>query len=334
MKHYFILALALMVGACVSSSNDVAKPQTQKGFLGLVEKDAADVTTAKAFAGKTDIVIGNFKVAFVTESEGRNKTSGGILGGGMAGHAQADVTLAGVSDAAMQAITDKAYQHFTDSLKANGYNIVPVSSISGMDEYKKISTEKSPYAASGLIPGVEAEGKIFAPAGQVLHLMQGQGVAIGGWGFANPATGYAAVSEKTKTPILDVYYVLDFTGYGGHAGMSSASLEVGHAMSVKPGSKITLIGGHAGTFSTAQGSIGIGQPIASDKAFGTVVEETSGAEKTAGYAANVVTGMLGGSTSIFRDYTVQSSDPAYTDAAMDALTRANTFVAKQMASLR
>lgn len=335
MKHLFILALALIVGACVTSSNDVAKPKTETGFLGLSEKDAMNVTTAKAFAGKTNVVVNNFKVAFITESEGRNSTgSGGLLGGGMKGHASADVTLTGVSDAAMQAITDQAYADFTATMAAKGYTVQPASSIAGMPEMQKVSAENVPYTSSNLQPSLNSEGKIFAPTGQKLYLLAGQGVRMGGFGFANPGMAYATIAEKTGTPIIDVYYVLDIAGYGGHSSMSSASLSVGQSMHVKTGSAVSIIGGQSGTFSTTQGNIALGQPIASDKAFGTVTEETSGGMKAAGYAANTVSALLGGATSIARDFSIASSDEAYKAAALDALTKANKAMVGQMAALR
>ncbi|PZO86150.1 MAG: hypothetical protein DI626_06815 [Micavibrio aeruginosavorus] len=326
MHKFIIIAMALLLAGCVTSSGGTMAPEAATGFLGM-KSDDIKIDTAKAFAGKKDVVIGSFKVGFVTYNKA-SQTAGGGLMGGMAGRASAKTNLEGVSDSTMQQITDAAYADFTSLLKANGYNVVDRSTIVSTSEYKKASVETSPQrdADSVLVP--KADITFFAPTGMPLH---GKGFA-----FSSPLVAFGTLGEKTGVPVLDVEYIVNFANADGYGGSfrSTAAVNVGQGISVVPGGRVTIYGGQAGTFSNNIGSVTLGQPVFSTEEFATVSEMTTDGENALGYAANAFSAVLGGGTSISREYAVKADAGKYAAISKSVLNKANVKLVGTMKASR
>ena len=124
LKYSLLVALSVSLAACVggpSASNGVQKrAEAKSGFLGMQKTDAIVATTPAAFKNANNVVIGSFLVGFATYKTDSAKAGGGLTGNGFGGKSTAKSTLNGISDATMQAITDKAYNDFVASLKAKG----------------------------------------------------------------------------------------------------------------------------------------------------------------------------------------------------------------------
>ena len=326
MKNLVFALLALALAGCVTSSGNSMAPQASTGFLGM-KSDDIKVDTPKAFAGKKDVVIGSFKVGFVTYNKASQKAGGGLMGG-MAGRATARTTLNGVNDAQMQKITDAAYADFTSMLKANGYNVVDRSTITNTSEYKKASVEKSPQRDAESVLVMGSDVTYFAPSGLPLH---GKGFA-----FSNPMMAFGTIGGKTGVPVLDVEYIVNFANADGYGGSfrNSAAVNVGQGISVVSGSRVTALGGQGGTFSTDIGTVSLGQPVYSTEEFATVAEMTTGGEKALGYAANAFSAVLGGGTSISREYTVNADPGKYEAVSKSVLSQANKKLVGTMAANR
>lgn len=333
MKTLASLSLVLALSACVTATQDVTPAAKNTGLFGMAKGDM-DVTSAKAFSGKKDVIIGGFKVSFVTEHQQTNSTRQHFLSSGAAGHASAHTTLTGVSPAAMQALTDAAYSDFVSRLKAAGYNVVPATNLYQSKEFATIKQQETPFETKKPLLSMKGEATVFSPTHMPLSFLPNQGDGMGGFGKSSPLTAYMAYAGTAGTPVLDVFYVVNYAGFGGHRSVSSASVSVGHGMSVAAGSTVSIFGGQAGSFSSNNGTITLGQPVNSEKSFATVEELTSGAEKVAGYAINTAVGLLGSAKSIHRKYEVRANEGQYKAAAKDSLTKANAAFAAHMASLR
>jgi len=321
MKYVLSIALiAILAGCGVSAMDGTAKPGTAKGFLGA-EKDPIAIDTAKAFAGKNNVVIGSFKVGFYTYSKATQTAGGGFFSSGGAGHASAKNTLVGVDNAVFQKITDAAYADFVSTLKAKGYNVVDRSTITGTSDYKGLSTKPTPdkedvYGSDVLF---------FAP--------NGLSVFDGGWSGAAAMGAFATIADKSGTPILDVTYTVNFANAAG-AGVSVATVQVGQGISVPAGNGIYLWGGQGGTFSTNNGSIKLGQPVYSTDPFATVQDTSSDAGQAVGYAANVLSLAMGGGSSVSKDFTFTADPAKYETISKSVLSQANQKLIGAMAANR
>ncbi len=315
MNKFICLTLTLALAGCsgISASGGTKAPEKNTGFLGSTKSDL-DISTPKAFAGKKDVVIGAFRVGFVTYNKVSHSTGTSLLGSaGSAGRASAKSTLVGVDAATMQKITDAAYADFTAKLKANGYNVIDRSKLAALPEFKKMSTQKAPYETDEQ----DMDLTYFTPGGMP---MKGTGFA-----FSSPMTAMAASAEKLGTPILDVDYKINFAN-GSGAGWSVATVEVGQGISIPPGSGVTLYGGHMSTFSNNVGSIKLGQPVYSEQTFASVEGTTTDGDVALETATNVLTGLLGAGGRASRSFNFRADSAKYADVSKKVLADANNRI--------
>ena len=81
------------------------------------------IDNAAAMNGVTEVVIGSFIVAFLTDRTDRARAGGGLLGSGFGGRSTARSALHGVSAVEFQRATDAAYADFLRQLAGAGYQI-------------------------------------------------------------------------------------------------------------------------------------------------------------------------------------------------------------------
>jgi len=111
---------------------------------------------AAALKGAHRIAIDQFGIEFITVL----KANG--TGGGNSASMQAE--LKGVSDEAMQAMTDQVYRDTVAALGAAGFEVVPFDAVQARPEYLELAGrigKPSPY----VIDDSASVSKIFAPAG-------------------------------------------------------------------------------------------------------------------------------------------------------------------------
>ena len=263
-KIILTLIVAGVLSACsVTSEKGVMQTETRKsGFMGLSVNDTVEVTTPAAFAEKQQVVIGGFKVGFNDSKRLQNKAKGTFLSSASGGKSTGLVKLEGVSTEAMQAITDKAYSDFVNQLKLQGYTVVDRGNFTGHTSYQKTKEYDFPYKDdnSGLLSSygtmVYYSPREIGPK-QPIFLGEIEGVT-GGFGFANPMNAVAAYGEETGIPVLNVTYLVDFAGAGGHESVWSSSLAVGQLLSVDRG-VVGIGSGQGGTFSKKIGNMRLGQ---------------------------------------------------------------------------
>lgn len=331
--------VAGVLSACsVTSKEGVMQAETRKsGFMGMSVNEAIEVNTPDAFAGKQQVVIGGFKVGFNDSKRLQNKAKGTFLSSASGGKSTGLVKLEGVSAQVMQNITDKAYSDFVKQLQAQGYTVIERSNFTGHTGYQKTKEYDFPYKDdnSGLLSSYGTM-VYYSPReiGQKQPIFSGEIEGVtGGFGFANPMNAVALYGEETGIPVLNVVYLIDFAGAGGHESTMTSSLAVGQLLSVDRG-LVGIGSGHGGTFSKKIGNMSLGQPIGSQIEFATIESESSELEKGLETGLNAVTALLGGGTNQSRKFVFNADPDKFEQASLDVLAKANdTFVSK-MKSLR
>ena len=339
------LCAVLLLGACVggpsATQNVTSAGERSGGLFGLAKADTIKVETPAAFKGANDVVIGGFTVGFLTQKSDSAKAGGGLLGNGMGGKSTAHSTLNGIDKATLQAITDDVYAKFVADLKAKGYNVVDRKTLLDNSTFAGTKDYASPYEDS--TGGIFSKGTLttyYAPSsfnGKMKIFMGDIPSTMGGFAFGNPTTAAATIADKGGPRILHAAYLVDFANadaYGGWARMSS-SISVGQGLTVVPeGTKLGVIGGQAGTFSSKIGTISLGQPISSKKEFASVTDATTSTDMAMQGVANVI-GVIGGvGTNASRDYTFNARKADYKAAALDALNKTNAALLDKMAGLK
>lgn len=333
-KSLSVMMLAATLAACaVTGSQEVVKPKAQKsGFMGLSTTANVTVDGPKAFTGQNKVVIGSFHVAFIDSKKEAEKA-----GTGFGGRSSAKLELQGVTPEVRQAITDAAYADLLAQLQAAGYEVADRSVLLNSPEFSKTKKENSPFVKEASFFGSANNMNYVAPRaiGDV-RFFNGENGLSGGLGFSNPAAGASMFADKNKLPVIAVAYTIDFAAKDGSGGRwaSTSSLEVGQALTVIPGSGINFIGGQGGTFSTAIGSLKLGQPITSPDKYGEVVMTTSGAMKSLEVATNVLGVMMGAGTNQSRDFVIKADPAKYRDGSIAILKQANSDLLGKMASLK
>ncbi|MBQ0761138.1 hypothetical protein [uncultured Zhongshania sp.] len=298
------------------------------------------LTNAAVFAGQNKVLIGDFRVTFITFDKTSATAKSGMFSSDT-GYASSSMkaTLTGVPDDAMQAVTDAAYQDFIAGLKSNGYTIADESALTGNTTWQKIKQEASPIKNTSsfkMITGGSREDATFAPSGRTL-----MGRAIGG---GTPYEAYD-VANQLSTPILNVNYTVHFVYFGSETDYKSnsysnikgaeysAEVSVGQGVHVTPGSGIDFMRGVNSTFSHPNGAVHIKAPVVIPGGYGTSEDSTSGMQKAANVFSSVL-GAVSGGTSSTKEISVVANPGEYKVKASAALTEANKRVLGALAAAR
>jgi len=335
-KHWTALALlslTLFVTSCaVRAKQGGTEAEKATGFLGMKKADL-NVETEKAFLGVNEVVIGSFKVGFVEEDKAARKA------GGYGGKASATSKLVGVSRADMQALTDALYDDFLAQLRGNGYQVLDRAPLLADAKFKATKSFPAPFETDDAVAAMGADCVYFVPAAlgsSALHLFASDGISVMSWSLNNPTVAATQYAEANKVKVLSVNYLVDFVNADGHGGRftSTASVQVGQGISIKPSSGISLIGGQGGTFSKVNGAIRLGQPISSTETFAEIVDVTSTAHKSVEVASNVI-GVLGGvGTNQSRDFEVRANPAQFQAIVTTVGKQANQTLVAAMAARR
>lgn len=298
------------------------------------------VDTKAAFSQVRQVVIGGFTIGFDTHKTDSAKAGGGLLGSGFGGKSTAKSELTGIGDEVLQAITDKAYGDFLAQLTAAGYTVVERAQLAEHDKFKTTNTLTMPHVDTqgGMLGGGNTT-RYFAPSafGGIKAFHGDIMGTMGGIGFSSPNAGAAEFAKASGIKVLHVAYRVDFANaekYGGWYS-SSSSVDVKQGLAIaKDLSRMGIIGGWGGTFSTDNGSITLADAITSDKEFAKISDATGEGAKTVETITNVI-GMLGGiGTNKSRRYEFKADPAAYADGAHDALRKTSETFVGQMKSLR
>ncbi len=338
-KLLSILVLTTALASCsVTSTSGGTKPGEQKsGFMGMAKADDLKVDAEKAFKGVNEVIIGSFKIGFIESKTDKAKAGGGFMSGGIGGKSSAEMSLTGINDAIRQDITEAAYKDFVKDLKAKGYKVADSQELFNDKDFADTKTYAAPYVddQDGLLTS-GAVTKFFQPKalGKMRFFAGENANVMGGFAFGNPSTAATVFAEKSGKKVIHVIYTVDFSNAEDNSGFTTSAINVGQGISILPGSKLGLIGGQGGTFSTANGNIVLGQPIYSTKTFGEVVGTSSDLYKGAEVALNITTSLLGAGSNIRREFVVKANPTKYKAIALEVVKDANAAIASKMANLK
>jgi hypothetical protein len=331
LRNGIVIALfGMIVAACTPTSTQgvVRGRAASSGPFGLMRTDDITVDTASAFKGQGRVMVGSFLVGFSTYDTATAKL-------GRNGNAARN-TLVGVDTAVMQRVVDDAYSSLVASLKAQGYTVVDRAELAAAPGFAATKSYPNPYEdSSGSLFGTSSRVSYLAPTGfGDTKIFQGDiAGTMGGFASENPLVAAANYAKASGTRVIHAVYVLGFVN--ATPGMKlTAMVEVGQGVTAKPAATKLGMLADTGGFSASNGTLTLGQPITSDREFATIANTTTGGAIAAEAAVGVLVGLLGGGSSVARDFSFTARPGDYAAAASDALAQVNAGFVAKMVSLR
>jgi hypothetical protein len=283
-----------------------------------------------AWKGVTQVVIGQFSIAFFTKKI--DYDGGGFLSGNS--KAKATGYLTGMSNAQYQAIVDAAYADFVKQLGQQGITIASDAGFRADPYYAKVKGEEQGKKADVILrKGDNADAMTFWPAalGRTNNVLLNLRLMD-----RNMVDTYTAEYNYAKTsgiPVLNVVYFVDFAKPAkSEAGGLLQSVKVSAGLAISPyGTQFALMG--------TDGKLTrmlLQVPFEEGGDFATIKETTSGLSKAVHVAGVLGGGLFGGKSggmSAKFDYSV--TDPkAYSNGVLAASAKTSELLTRQMAGLR
>ncbi|WP_293392900.1 hypothetical protein [Nevskia sp.] len=301
------------------------------GLLAMTASAAPDVGTDNvgAVQGAKRVAIAEFGVEFYTQIYAQDRANSG--GGSTA---MVTATLDGVSDATLQAITDKAYADTVAALQAAGYEVVDPATLAANEIWQgqlaKYGLE-SPYTFSDSSFGEKNPqiSKIFAPAGMKAFFSSSKGRGSLGQRVDSQNQGRGAkageIAKALDASLLHIHYLASFgltskpkRGWGLILGTKSRA-SIQSAPVLLPEETEWQINGPAGarTFTTSHrarfgGAIYLDDPEIAETDIFTMSESTTAAEKKGDNITNALGILFGSGTQKTKSFVSKpESEDAY-----------------------
>lgn len=328
-----LCAAVLVQGCAVSSTNSVVKPGDNKGgFMGLSKNPEVMVDNAgtlKELPNK--VIIGSFKVGFITEGKARAVAKGGFLSSGSAGRASATAYLRGLTQEDMRNITNQMYTAFVSTLQDKGYEVVPHADLAANAQYTDLQNSGVASLDENVVLNAALDSKTtyVAPDGMKVIYFMGEKKAFMDISMET-IKKMQALNETSGAAVLAVNYVVNFVGAETHGGwVSTASVQVGQGIRIGVGNVAVYNGKNK-----MAALVKLGQPVYSEKEFCTIEKTTSAAAKTIGTAVNVATAILGGGTSQSETFDFNVKPDLYMAAATEVGNQANAKLIGKLAEIK
>ncbi len=298
---------------------------------------AFKVEKAESFKGLSQVVIGQFTVAYMTKKV--DYDGGGFLASGPEGKAIGSLT--GLSPSDYQRTTDAIFADFKKQLAAHGISIVDPAGLVADKYYAKTKQE-----AQGGKVDVTLKKKDHADAVAYWPTQLGRNdnallnMRMFDTNTANHYTAQYNYAKSSKIPVLNVVYYVDFAKPAKSTGgglFQEISATAGLAMS-QFGTTLAIMDSNG---KLARMTLNV--PIEESGNFASVTETTSQVAKTA-RVASVLGGAFGGlgklggapilgNMAAKFDYRV--TDPAaFGEKALSAATKLTDLYVRQIEELR
>ncbi len=312
--------------------------------VALSAKDVQPVKVEKpeSFKGVSQVVIGQFTVAFFTKKV--DYDGGGFMAASAQGKAIGH--LSGLTPADFQATTDAIYADFTKQLAARGISIVDPAGLTGGKYYAKVKPEAQGESVDVILKKQDhADAVAYWPTalGRTDNaLLQ---MRMMDFNMSNTYTAQYDYAKTAKVPVLNVVYFVDFakpaTSSGG--GLFQ-SIKVSAGLAVSPfGTQMALMDTNG-----KMAKISLAVPIEEGGDFANITDTTSGVTKTVRVASVIggafgafgggggLGGLMGGKKNTMSerfDYAV-TNPAAYSEKAVSASTKATDLFLRQLEALR
>ncbi|GEM_PF-1313410 len=284
------------------------------------------------------VAIAGFRVVFVHYAKVSASQRSSYLPGGVhtgAAHVAMEISLQGVDEATLQAITDQAYANFVAQLKNAGREVVPMEQLKSF--WSSAELASAPYNKKLDIAGKYVRnGLVLSPAGMPLWWQIGE--AWGDTGVLNQTNMRAlgTLAHEINAIVIAPQIVVDFANVqtsGTTTWTGGAEVEGAIAMSVKEFTSRVLRSEESRSGMVAYGKGEDGwlaqtKAISTDIAFAdmTKIKDQKGGLMTTMNIPNVFN--VVGSNTRKTGYLAQTTPQAYTNAAITALTQATGIFAK------
>jgi hypothetical protein len=304
--------------------------------LSAKETQPVKVEKPESFKGVTQVVIGQFTVAYFTKKV--DYDGGGFLAASAQGKAIGH--LSGLTPADFQATTDAVYADFTKQLAAHGITVVDPAGLTGNQYYGKVKQEVQGETVDVVLKKQDhADAVAYWPTqlgrnDNALLQMRMMDMNMG-----RTYTAQYDYARTAKVPVLNVVYFVDFakpaTSSGGGL-FQSIKVKAGLALS-QFGSQMALMDTNG-----KMAKISLAVPIEEGGDFANITDTTSGVTKAV-RVASILGGALGGlgglggggrnGMSERFDYAVVDT-AAYAEKTVSASTKATDLFLRQIEALR
>ena len=287
---------------------------------------------AKMLPNSKRVAIGGFRVIYITENAVKAQVRASYLPGRdqTAAHASMNVSLTGVDNATLQALTDKAYASFVEQLTLAGREVVPMEQMQAL--YTQLEAAKTeagaPYTKEIKLGASKRMGVGFSPTGIPLWWHNWDSWGDAGFSQSN-FKKFTAYSKDVEAFIIAPVIVVDFAqmeSSGNRSGLMAREASVGASLSMSvPEMNTQLARAEQVKFGQLskgdQASINMTQGFSVDVAFADmeVVEE----RKTTGLMA-----IMTGSSKSKSTRAASTDNERYSAAAAAVLNKATGGLAK------
>ena len=214
------LGAAILAGALQICGHAAALPFGPTGprAVEFQPENAAEAAThltpnaAANLKGLHRVIVPQFQVEYVTRSQGLTRKE----------RNQVTVTysIAGLSDAALQAQTDKLYDRFVAGLQAEGLEVVPREQVAQAAAWARLAAIGKPSAAA--FKSESGEGRLFTAGAAPYYFYPGDthlGTGAISWGFAQAQIGEQALGKELDAAVLSVRLVVGIRETDKHSQM-------------------------------------------------------------------------------------------------------------------
>lgn len=287
------------------------------------------------------VAVAGFRVVFITEQTATAVVRGSYMPGRDTSGARSSLklTLSGVDQATMQAITDKAYADFLAQLRFAGREVVPQEELK--DFFASVNLA-APAGQPAMRSANSQTAAAFSPKGVPLWFYAGDAP----WGDVGPfdqknIRSLAESAAKLKAIVVAPMIVVNFArmmSSGNQSGFTARAAETGAtlAMHVAGFSSHYMRSDETRggiVMSGDEGGIQMAAPIGSERQFGTI-RDVAASDNTAvkgvfdalGRAGGLAN--AGGANRSSTESVAETTPQAFAAAAVDALSRTTGTFAK------
>lgn len=296
----------------------------------------------EVFPGNKRVAVAGFRVAFITSNTATAQVRGSYMPGRDTSGASSSLvlTLSGVDNSTLQALTDKAYADFLAQMRLTGRELVP------QEELKEFLAGVDISPSSPGKPYTKEQNSqtavIFSPTGMPLWFHNGD-VA---WSDKGPfdqknLRSLAEYSQKLNAIVVAPLIVVDFarmSSSGNQSGFVASTAETGAKLELRVSgfySRVTrseetrsglVMKGDDATVALTRGFI-------SNKNFGEIRDAAVSDNRSTVGIFNALGGAMGvanagGAVRSRKESVAVTTDPMFSEAASDALVLATGTFAK------
>lgn len=334
------LLMSLLAMIAPASAADLPAGDPDSYFSGKAGGTFGKNVT-KVLPGSKRVAVTGFRVVFITGNTIKAQVRASYFGGvdRSGANASMQVSLDGVPQETLQAVTDAAYARFLDQLRAAGREVVPAAELAPF--LAAVEVSPTPYRKDISLGYAKQSGVALAPAGMPLWFTNWDMP----WGDKGPFSqknirSHAEYSEKLNAIAIAPLIVVDFaqmSSSGNRSGFLSRSAEVGAslAMSVSAFSSPVTRAEKTSRGIVTRGddaTITLTRPVASEIGFADM-EQVAATDNRAMKGVFDVLGAAmgvanaGGAASSRSNHLARTNPEAYREAAQDALGQATGLFA-------